>query len=189
MSLIASCEVDQPALQQLLYDIEAGMPFLFVDQLEAQAPQIWHRPGQRTHARADYGLEASGRGPGEPPRGRRGTGGDPARLQPAGNTWIARGKASVSLAPLALMPPIRDRFRPQDWDHWIKAISAMRVSSHAGPPQVVSASAHSLPLTRGREVHRNSKAARPRRRARRRTQTDPRSPCRGSVGFWEPDPF
>jgi general secretion pathway protein M len=39
VSLIASCEVDQPALQQLLYDIEAGMPFLFVDQLEAQAPQ------------------------------------------------------------------------------------------------------------------------------------------------------
>jgi general secretion pathway protein M len=39
VSLIASCEVDQPALQQLLYDIEAGMPFLFVDQLEVQAPQ------------------------------------------------------------------------------------------------------------------------------------------------------
>ena len=33
------CEVDQPALQQLLYDLEAGMPFLFVDQLVAQAPE------------------------------------------------------------------------------------------------------------------------------------------------------
>jgi general secretion pathway protein M len=32
------CEVDQPSLQQLLYDLEAGMPFLFVDQLLAQAP-------------------------------------------------------------------------------------------------------------------------------------------------------
>jgi general secretion pathway protein M len=39
VSLVASCEVDQPALQQLLYDIEAGMPFLFVDQLVVQAPQ------------------------------------------------------------------------------------------------------------------------------------------------------
>jgi general secretion pathway protein M len=38
IALIASCEIDQPALQQLLYDLEAGMPFLFVDQLVAQAP-------------------------------------------------------------------------------------------------------------------------------------------------------
>jgi general secretion pathway protein M len=39
VSLIASCEVDQPALQQLLYDLEAGMPFLFVDQLVVQAQE------------------------------------------------------------------------------------------------------------------------------------------------------
>jgi len=39
VSLVASCEVDQPALQQLLYDLEAGMPFLFVDQLVVKAPQ------------------------------------------------------------------------------------------------------------------------------------------------------
>jgi general secretion pathway protein M len=32
------CEVDQPSLQQLLYDLEAGMPLLFVDQLVALAP-------------------------------------------------------------------------------------------------------------------------------------------------------
>ena len=38
VSLVASCEIEQPALQQLLYDLEAGMPFLFVDQLVAQAP-------------------------------------------------------------------------------------------------------------------------------------------------------
>ncbi len=38
VSLIASCEIEQAALQQLLYDLEAGMPFLFVDQLVAQAP-------------------------------------------------------------------------------------------------------------------------------------------------------
>jgi general secretion pathway protein M len=39
VSLVASCEVDQPALQQLVYDLEAGMPFLFVDQLVVQGPQ------------------------------------------------------------------------------------------------------------------------------------------------------
>jgi general secretion pathway protein M len=39
ISLIVSCEVKQAALQQLLYDLEAGMPFLFVEQLEIQAPQ------------------------------------------------------------------------------------------------------------------------------------------------------
>jgi general secretion pathway protein M len=33
------CEVEQPSLQQLLYDLEAGMPFLFVDHLVAQAPE------------------------------------------------------------------------------------------------------------------------------------------------------
>ena len=38
VSLIVSCEVDQPALQQLLYDLEAGMPFVFVDELSVQAP-------------------------------------------------------------------------------------------------------------------------------------------------------
>ncbi|SEC06983.1 general secretion pathway protein M [Rhizobiales bacterium GAS191] len=39
VNLIASCEVDQLGLQQLLYDLEAGMPFLFVDQLVVQSPQ------------------------------------------------------------------------------------------------------------------------------------------------------
>jgi general secretion pathway protein M len=38
VSLTASCDIEQSALQQLLYDIEAGMPFLFVDQLVAQSP-------------------------------------------------------------------------------------------------------------------------------------------------------
>src|SRR5262245_61324704 len=38
VAVTASCEVEQPALQQLLYDLEAGMPYLFVDQLAAQAP-------------------------------------------------------------------------------------------------------------------------------------------------------
>jgi general secretion pathway protein M len=38
ITMVASCDIDQPNLQRLLYDIEAGMPFLFVDQLVVQAP-------------------------------------------------------------------------------------------------------------------------------------------------------
>src|SRR3954469_2333620 len=40
VSLVVSCEMEQPALQKLLYDLEAGMPFLFVDQLDVQIPQM-----------------------------------------------------------------------------------------------------------------------------------------------------
>ena len=36
LTIIASCDIDQPGLQQLLYNLEAGMPFLFVDQLVVQ---------------------------------------------------------------------------------------------------------------------------------------------------------
>jgi general secretion pathway protein M len=39
VGLLVSCEMEQPALQKLLYDLEVGMPFLFVDQLDVQAPQ------------------------------------------------------------------------------------------------------------------------------------------------------
>lgn len=38
VSMVASCELDQPSLQPLIYDLEAGMPFLFIDQLAVQAP-------------------------------------------------------------------------------------------------------------------------------------------------------
>jgi general secretion pathway protein M len=37
ISILASCEIEQVGLQQLLYDLEAGMPFLFIDQLVVQA--------------------------------------------------------------------------------------------------------------------------------------------------------
>jgi general secretion pathway protein M len=39
VGLLVSCEMEQPALQKLLYDLEIGMPFLFVDQLDVQVPQ------------------------------------------------------------------------------------------------------------------------------------------------------
>jgi|HubBroStandDraft_6_1064221.scaffolds.fasta_scaffold155493_2 general secretion pathway protein M len=36
--ITATCEIEQKSLQPLLYDIEAGMPFLFVNKFAAQAP-------------------------------------------------------------------------------------------------------------------------------------------------------
>ncbi len=46
LSIIASCEIDQPGLQQLLYDLEAGMPFLFIDQLVVQSPPSFAASGE-----------------------------------------------------------------------------------------------------------------------------------------------
>jgi general secretion pathway protein M len=39
VSVLASCEVEQAAMQRLLYDLEAGMPYLFIEQFVAQSPQ------------------------------------------------------------------------------------------------------------------------------------------------------
>jgi general secretion pathway protein M len=40
LSVIASCDLEQGALREVVYDLEAGMPFLFVDQLVVQAPTV-----------------------------------------------------------------------------------------------------------------------------------------------------
>ena len=44
VNLTASMEVSQPALQTILYDIEAGMPYLFVDKLSIQSPDVFGEP-------------------------------------------------------------------------------------------------------------------------------------------------
>ena len=38
VKVTVSCQLDQSKVQQLLYDLEAGMPFLFIEQLVAQGP-------------------------------------------------------------------------------------------------------------------------------------------------------
>jgi general secretion pathway protein M len=38
VTAIANCELEQDALQKVLYDIEAGMPFLFIEQLQIRVP-------------------------------------------------------------------------------------------------------------------------------------------------------
>jgi general secretion pathway protein M len=45
ISILASCDIDQAGLQQLLYDLEAGMPFLFIDQLTVQASSALSNSG------------------------------------------------------------------------------------------------------------------------------------------------
>src|SRR5208282_6374643 len=40
IGLVVSCEIEQASIQKLLYDVEAGMPFLFIDQLVVDAPAV-----------------------------------------------------------------------------------------------------------------------------------------------------
>ena len=62
VSVLASCELDQAALQRLLYDLEAGMPFLFIEQLVAQSPQT---ASPQESARMRLLLAVSGRWQGD----------------------------------------------------------------------------------------------------------------------------
>jgi general secretion pathway protein M len=63
VSVLASCEVEQASMQRLLYDLEAGMPFLFIEQFVAQAPQTGQTPAS---GRMRLLLAVSGRWQGTP---------------------------------------------------------------------------------------------------------------------------
>ena len=56
VSVLASCELEHAALQRLLYDLEAGMPFLFIEQFVAQSPQTASRSRRRPHAPPARGV-------------------------------------------------------------------------------------------------------------------------------------
>lgn len=45
ITVTASCDIDQPGLQQLLYDVETSIPFLFIDQLVVQVPASFAASG------------------------------------------------------------------------------------------------------------------------------------------------
>lgn len=61
ISLSASCEMDQAMLQQLLYDLESGMPLLFIDQLQVQAPSVSDGSGAEQPAgRLKVQIDVSG---------------------------------------------------------------------------------------------------------------------------------
>jgi len=57
ISVTVSCEVEQPALQQLLYDLESGMPLLFVDQMVTQGPAV---PGTLPEGKLRVVMSVSG---------------------------------------------------------------------------------------------------------------------------------
>jgi general secretion pathway protein M len=57
VSVTVNCEVAQPSLQQLLYDLEAGMPFLFIDQLVTQGPAV---PGTTPEGKLRILISVSG---------------------------------------------------------------------------------------------------------------------------------
>lgn len=57
VTLTANVEIAQPDLQALLYDLEAGMPYLFVDTLAIQAPQAF---GEAENARMRVVLGVTG---------------------------------------------------------------------------------------------------------------------------------
>ena len=57
VNVSVNCEVEQPALQQLLYDLESGMPFLFVDQLAVQGPAT---PGMTPEGKLRIVISVSG---------------------------------------------------------------------------------------------------------------------------------
>ncbi len=44
IGLTAMVEIGQPELQALLYDLEVGMPYLFVDKLAIQSPEQFGEP-------------------------------------------------------------------------------------------------------------------------------------------------
>ncbi len=44
IGLTASVQVGQAALQGVLYDIEAGLPYLFIDKLSIQSPEDFDEP-------------------------------------------------------------------------------------------------------------------------------------------------
>jgi general secretion pathway protein M len=59
VDLAADVQIAQPALQPLLYDIEAGMPYLTIDKLAILAPQAGD-DGEQREARLRVSLSVSG---------------------------------------------------------------------------------------------------------------------------------
>ncbi len=58
LSLSADIELPEPALQAFLYDIEAGMPYLFIDAFSAEAP---HSTEDARGVRLRVALAVSGK--------------------------------------------------------------------------------------------------------------------------------
>jgi general secretion pathway protein M len=62
VKLQISCEIGQDDLQRLLYDLEAGMPFLFVDELTAEMPQAVAASGGTGRMHVQLGVSGQWKG-------------------------------------------------------------------------------------------------------------------------------
>ena len=62
VGLVVSCEMEQPALQKVLYDLEVGMPFLFIDQLDVQVPQTTSNDAGAGRIRVVLGVSGQWQG-------------------------------------------------------------------------------------------------------------------------------
>jgi general secretion pathway protein M len=62
VKLQISCEISQEDLQRLLYDLEAGMPFLFVDELTAEMPQSVGAAGGTGHMHVQLAVSGQWKG-------------------------------------------------------------------------------------------------------------------------------
>jgi general secretion pathway protein M len=60
VGLLINFELEQPALQKLLFDLETGSPMLFIDQIDIQAPQSTPASDDRA-SQLRVSLNASGR--------------------------------------------------------------------------------------------------------------------------------
>ena len=62
VKLQITCEIGQADLQRLLYDLEAGMPFLFVDELTAEMPQAVGAAGGTGRMHVQLGVSGQWQG-------------------------------------------------------------------------------------------------------------------------------
>lgn len=63
ISLVADVDIAQPAVQGFLYDLEGGMPYLFIDTLTVQSPQT---VGDQEAPRMHVSIGVSGQWEGHP---------------------------------------------------------------------------------------------------------------------------
>ena len=61
LTAIANCELDQEGLQKVLFEIEAGLPSLFIDRMDAQAAADRSQDGRLRVQLAVTGLWRGGR--------------------------------------------------------------------------------------------------------------------------------
>lgn len=63
VGILVNFELEQPALQKLLFDLETGSPLLFIDQIDIQSPQSTPASDGTSQLRVSLNASARWRGP------------------------------------------------------------------------------------------------------------------------------